>query len=206
MQLIYQYVFMGLPEDLARVISELIDDRARLDFGGGAVGLATPIRIISQSADNITVELSRFHSAAKHILTGWRDGDETRIKVFPSDLNWRDNNLDGWFILYNRLMEIKKFRLGDELKKDRLILDASQKEKLQAKWDTMGDETKKKFRRAWKIWKDMIRQYEADFQEGRTAKMKPTMEDWQVRVVKFWKVGIDRLRNVKKMGDAGIIK
>lgn len=110
MQTIIEYIFRGLPDDLRRLIEELIDDRKHLVFGLGMIGADTPIEVIKCDSDYIEIDLLRFQSSARGKLTGWREGGETRVKVFISDLDWQNSKTDGWNILYNHLIERNKIQ------------------------------------------------------------------------------------------------
>jgi hypothetical protein len=77
---------------------------------------------------------------------------------------------------------------------------------LQARWNKMADKTKENFQKAWNIWKRMQKEYEKESLDGQTKKAQPQIKDWRTRVIKFWKVDTDRLRDVKEMGELKIIK
>ena len=76
------------------------------------------------------------------------------------------------------------------------------------RWEKMGEKTQERFSRAWKIYRKMCKDYEEDVLDSASQKPKPTVQDFQVRVLKelHWKVGERRLRTVISYGEDGIIK
>lgn len=80
--------------------------------------------------------------------------------------------------------------------------------KLQARWDKMSPKIKSNFRKAWKIWGQMLKAYRKAKLDGQTEDAQPKIKDWQTKITKDlrWNVSESRLRNVKKMGESKIIK
>jgi hypothetical protein len=75
------------------------------------------------------------------------------------------------------------------------------------RWDRLNEETKTKFRTAWKIYQNMLREYQNEVLDGVSKKSQPTVQDFRARIlVKMgWKVGERRLYEVIELGEAGLI-
>jgi hypothetical protein len=76
------------------------------------------------------------------------------------------------------------------------------------RWQRLSEGTKIKFRKAWKIYQEMSREYQNDVLDGASTRAKPTTTDFRARVLARmkWKVGERRLRDVINLGEAGLIK
>lgn len=70
------------------------------------------------------------------------------------------------------------------------------------------ERTKKKFKKAWKIYQDMCKEYEAEVLDGQSNTRKPTIQDFRTRVISEmkWQVGERRLSTVIKLGEAELLK
>jgi hypothetical protein len=75
-------------------------------------------------------------------------------------------------------------------------------------WKRMKPQTKAKFRKAWRIYQSMCKEYKKQVLDGWSTQAKPTIQDFRVRVVNDtnWSVGERRLREVINLGEANIIK
>jgi hypothetical protein len=70
------------------------------------------------------------------------------------------------------------------------------------------EKTKKRFKKAWIIWKKMLKEYENDVVDRSSNIPKPKIQDFQTRVYKEmnWKVSERRLQTVIQVGEAKLIK
>jgi len=73
------------------------------------------------------------------------------------------------------------------------------------KWAKLSGDTKIIFRKAWKIYQDMSREYRQDVLDGVSRSAKPTPAEFRDRVLAKikWEVGERRLRDVIDLGETG---
>ena len=156
--------------------------------------------------DHLQDVMQAYFNRLLHDLTVW-----TANRTIPPSYLIAWGGLAEWPDKRNLSQEAKeyfekyKLQIGKEMAK---LEEPPMSNTLQAKWNAMGDETKGNFRKAWKIWKRMRKEYRREFNDGQTKNAQPKIKDWQTKVMEdlAWDVSESRLRDVKEMGEARVIQ